>query len=121
MWPTDDKSEKQVSNFQANLRYLVSKKIANLSAEKPLNTFVGVKGQTKWMGRYRVFDEYINVIMKTKIHVGAQRDFWEDHFRLFEALISGAHVDHARGSQGRRIRGSIYKCARPPIQATLLP
>jgi hypothetical protein len=37
-------------------------------------------------------DSYITNLLKSKIVVVAQRDEWEDHYRLMEALASGALV-----------------------------
>ena len=44
------------------------------------------------VGRRGVNADYIDGMLQTKILVVTQRDYWEDHYRLFEALISGAMV-----------------------------
>lgn len=43
-------------------------------------------------GRQSVHLDYVDSLLCSKIVVVAQRDMWEDHYRLFEALISGALV-----------------------------
>ncbi|KAL7530497.1 hypothetical protein ACHAXR_005961 [Thalassiosira sp. AJA248-18] len=43
-------------------------------------------------GRQRVHPDFISGIASTKVIVLAQRDNWEGHFRLCEALVSGALV-----------------------------
>lgn len=44
------------------------------------------------IGRTEVDQEYLESLLKTKIVVVAQRDAWEDHYRLFEAFTGGAMV-----------------------------
>ena len=44
------------------------------------------------MGRNIVLSEYSKIMLKSKIIVVAQRDGWSDHYRLMEALSSGAMV-----------------------------
>jgi spore maturation protein CgeB len=43
-------------------------------------------------GRKQVSDEYVETLLDSKIVVVAQRDKWEDHYRLFEAMVAGALV-----------------------------
>eukprot|EP00934_Nitzschia_sp_Nitz4_P007479 Nitzschia sp. Nitz4//scaffold3_size479765//129602//131054//NITZ4_000056-RA/size479765-snap-gene-0.122-mRNA-1//1//CDS//3329550626//7469//frame0 len=45
-------------------------------------------------GRSNANLPYVNALFSTKIVVVAQRDEWEDHYRLFESLASGALVVH---------------------------
>ena len=45
-------------------------------------------------GRNNVHPDFISGMLTTKIIVLAQRDRWEGHSRLFEALLSGALVLH---------------------------
>jgi spore maturation protein CgeB len=44
------------------------------------------------VGRVNVADEYVKALLTTKIVVVAQRDNWEDHYRLFEAYAGGSMV-----------------------------
>jgi spore maturation protein CgeB len=44
------------------------------------------------IGRTEVADLYVESLLTTKIVVVAQRDNWEDHYRLFEAFVGGAMV-----------------------------
>jgi spore maturation protein CgeB len=44
------------------------------------------------MGRTKVSKNYLEALLTTKIVVVAQRDMWEDHYRLFEAISCGALV-----------------------------
>jgi len=53
-----------------------------------------VVGFIRGEGRRKVHPNYIEGMLTTKIIVLAQRDNWEDHFRLDEALLSGALVLH---------------------------
>jgi hypothetical protein len=43
-------------------------------------------------GRTNVASSYLQALLTTKIVVVAQRDHWEDHYRLFEAIVGGALV-----------------------------
>jgi hypothetical protein len=43
-------------------------------------------------GRTEIADSYVEKLLTTKIVVVAQRDLWEDHYRLFEAFTGGAMV-----------------------------
>ncbi len=49
-------------------------------------------GQHDRVGRRQAQQDYIMSMIQTKIIVVAQRDTYEDHFRLYEALSSGAMV-----------------------------
>ena len=54
-----------------------------------IGDFVSTSGS---VGRTAKQDSYINALLTTKIVVVAQRDSWEDHYRLFESVIGGALV-----------------------------
>lgn len=62
------------------------------SGGRKLATFCGLAGKDKKMGRNIVSSEYVKIMLKSKIIVVAQRDGWSDHYRLMEALSSGAMV-----------------------------
>lgn len=51
--------------------------------------FVSAAAQT---GRTEFSSDYLQALLRTKIVVVAQRDAWEDHYRLFEAIVGGALV-----------------------------
>ena len=53
---------------------------------------MGLAGDAAREGRQGVSEAYIEALLATKIMVVTQRDLWEDHYRLFEALVSGAMV-----------------------------
>ena len=53
---------------------------------------MGLAGNALQAGRRSVHSDYIQAMLNSKIVVVTQRDDWEDHYRLFEALVSGAMV-----------------------------
>lgn len=57
-----------------------------------LQVFVGLAGNKAETGRRQVQSAYIDTMLDSKITVVTQRDGWEDHYRLFEALITGTMV-----------------------------
>jgi Glycosyl transferases group 1 len=57
-----------------------------------ITAFAGAQGRGRMLGRSIVQERYLEKLMATKIHGVSQRDEWEDHFRLLEALVSGAMV-----------------------------
>jgi hypothetical protein len=94
----------------AKLRDRVTKLIQSLGGEIEVNDGLAAgKSQTQsdadhWKviadfvsaaakeGRTQVSSDYVEALLTTKIVVVAQRDDWEDHYRLFEAVIGGAMV-----------------------------
>lgn len=54
--------------------------------------FAGLAGEAQHNGRSTVHMEYPRRLLQSKIVVVAQKDVWEDHYRLMEALVSGAMV-----------------------------
>jgi hypothetical protein len=89
LWPVDWTG---VGNVSSILRTQVSRVVTDLAKTEKLNAFVGLKGSAVRTGRRGVKHEYIEALLDTKIVVVTQRDDWEDHYRLFEAVISGALV-----------------------------
>jgi hypothetical protein len=81
-----------VSNVSSILRTQVSRVVTELAEKENLNAFVGLKGSAVKTGRRGVKLEYIEALLDSKIVVVTQRDDWEDHYRLFEAVMSGALV-----------------------------
>lgn len=57
-----------------------------------LKCFIGVAGPRGRTGRRKSGHAYISQMLQTKMVVVTQRDEWEDHYRLMEALVSGALV-----------------------------
>ena len=51
-----------------------------------------IQGERGRLGRDGLSLGYIETMLSSKIVVVTQRDQWEDHFRLFEALVCGAMV-----------------------------
>lgn len=63
-----------------------------LSTNREIRVFAGLVGSDKRKGRNDVSEEYVKTMLQSKIIVVAQRDAWSDHYRLMEALSSGALV-----------------------------
>lgn len=78
----------------ANFRNRVSNLLLDYGKKHNWKTYVGLAGKPLRQGRRGVVDDYIEMLLSTKIVVLAQRDRWEDHYRLMEALISGSLVLH---------------------------
>jgi hypothetical protein len=81
----------------ANLRRQVAETVSSLhgvaAGTRTLRTVVRFFGDVEMMGSTRmVFTRYVKEMMGTKVVVVAQRDEWEDHYRLMESLASGALV-----------------------------
>lgn len=83
-WPCDEIGVKETRH--AKLRHQVSSVIAELGNSSSLHVFVGLAGSALQAGRRNVKEEYIEAMLHSKIVVVSQRDDWEDHYRLFEAL-----------------------------------
>jgi hypothetical protein len=56
------------------------------------NHFVGLIGTADIVGRRVAQVGFIEAMLQSKIIVVSQRDKWEDQYRLYEALVSGALV-----------------------------
>lgn len=57
-----------------------------------IKVHAGIVGQNGAEGRSNPQQAYIQTMLKSKIIVTAQKDGWEDHYRFFEAVASGALV-----------------------------
>jgi len=89
-WPLDLVG---VSNTDdAKLRQRVSQIVAKVGKTHGWNVYVALAGNASSTGRRKVQAAYIETMLESKIVVVSQRDEWEDHYRLFEALVSGAMV-----------------------------
>ncbi|KAL7500909.1 hypothetical protein ACHAWT_008962, partial [Skeletonema menzelii] len=85
----------EACNTRCSLRNFVSDSVSQMAVKHPeikINT--DIAGYIRGRGRRRVHRAYIRGMLGTKIIVLAQRDKWEDHLRLDEALLSGALVLH---------------------------
>jgi hypothetical protein len=98
------KRPKDVAHFwdpqslrMSHFRSAVSNWIRKL-ADPPYNlsAFGDIVGWRAMKGRHLVHPQYLDALLQYKIIVVCQRDRYEDHMRLFEALVSGAMVisDH---------------------------
>jgi hypothetical protein len=56
------------------------------------SVFTNFSGEADDKGRNEVSNSYVASMLQFKIVVVCQRNDWEDHYRLFEALVSGALV-----------------------------
>jgi hypothetical protein len=57
-----------------------------------LNTSIEEAGSRMDQGRSFVDHRYVRALLQAKIVIVAQRDGWEDHYRLFEAMTCGSLV-----------------------------
>lgn len=71
----------------------VSKFLERLGKSSPYSTLVDVlANDVEGMEMGNIQLKYVNALLHCKIVVIAQRDEWEDHYRLYESLASGALV-----------------------------
>ena len=86
-------NEDACNNFCA-LRNRMADAVASMPQRYNLSITVSTRvvGHKRKRGRKHAHPNYIKALLSTKIIVLAQRDRWEDHFRLDEALLSGALV-----------------------------
>lgn len=81
------------SEAHAKLRDAVSDLITDMAKKREdLRIIVDFVSAAAKEGRSKVSLKYVEALLTTKIVVVAQRDDWEDHYRLFEAIIGGALV-----------------------------
>jgi hypothetical protein len=90
---------KKLGSNAAVLRNAVTSLVVSLngttpfgSSLKPLTVIGAAVSMRNAIGRTNVSKEYLESLLTTKIVVVAQRDNWEDHYRLFEAISCGALV-----------------------------
>ena len=93
-WNTDDVTDPmQEDELTTELRGSVSKLVASLGKGKTrLKATAGLFGERESEGRNNIDDAYVRALLNHKIVVVAQRDRWEGHYRLMEALSGGALV-----------------------------
>lgn len=88
-----NRTKDPISGVISELRAAVSKLVLSLgSKDIGLNVTVGLAGERAGIGRNGVTDAYVHALLEHKIVVVAQRDKWEGHYRLMEALAGGALV-----------------------------
>ncbi|KAL7546712.1 hypothetical protein ACHAWF_010039 [Thalassiosira exigua] len=91
-WNPED-VEDPVSETKSELRASVSKLVSSLGGGNDhLNVTADIAGDRADWGRNNVGDTYARALLQHKIVVVAQRDEWEGHYRLMEALSGGALV-----------------------------
>lgn len=76
----------------AHLRDRVFEILVQLERASNWKMQIGIQGETAATGRKEASDSYVRAMLDSKIVVVAQRDKWEDHYRLFEAIVAGALV-----------------------------
>jgi hypothetical protein len=59
---------------------------------RTISTWADIVGWRGRKGRNNIHPDYVQALLDFKIVVVCQRDKWEDHYRLFEALVGGALV-----------------------------
>eukprot|EP00543_Licmophora_paradoxa_P007430 CAMPEP_0202450294 /NCGR_PEP_ID=MMETSP1360-20130828/8914_1 /ASSEMBLY_ACC=CAM_ASM_000848 /TAXON_ID=515479 /ORGANISM="Licmophora paradoxa, Strain CCMP2313" /LENGTH=463 /DNA_ID=CAMNT_0049068493 /DNA_START=282 /DNA_END=1673 /DNA_ORIENTATION=+ len=81
------------SGVAARVRGLVSRRIEKIQhPTRNLTIITHTVGNKGRIGRNNVQHEYINAMLRCKIIVVAQRDRYEDHYRLLETMLTGALV-----------------------------
>ncbi|KAL7529327.1 hypothetical protein ACHAWF_002937 [Thalassiosira exigua] len=90
-WPDDSVTDPK-SGIKSYLRTRVSRTVKALGQLHTLNVTVGLVGSSWGVGRNSVTDVYSQALIDHKIVVVAQRDKWEGHYRLMEALAGGSLV-----------------------------
>ncbi|KAL3920111.1 MAG: hypothetical protein SGILL_003425 [Bacillariaceae sp.] len=73
-------------------RWRISSILKQFVHENNYTAFIGVAGRKDERGRRGVHRAYIDKLLKSKIVVVTQQDRWEDHYRLMEAMVSGAMI-----------------------------
>jgi len=89
LWPVEGNT---VGRVKSKLRDRVSKLVTEMGEKYQKKTYVDLAGSAVRIGRRGVKEAYIDVLLGSKIVVVTQRDAWEDHYRLFEAIVCGALV-----------------------------
>lgn len=91
LWRKGDNAH--YANLRREIAAIVSSLHGVATGERTLRTLVRFFGDVEMMGSTQiVFNRYVKEMMGTKIVVVAQRDEWEDHYRLMESLATGALV-----------------------------
>jgi hypothetical protein len=80
------------SGINTVLTFLENMPLKTSEGIRSLKVFAGLAGRDKKNGRNQVFMHYVEMMLNSKIIIVSQRDAWTDHYRLMEALNSGAMV-----------------------------
>ena len=86
----------QEYRYYSKLRSAVSAVVSSLNGtmagNRKIKSLAATISEGGSIGRTGVHKAYLESLLTTKIVVVAQRDIWEDHYRLFEAFVGGAMV-----------------------------
>ena len=70
-----------------------SSSLSNFTTTKTtIKTSITERGARRRIGRNTVQKEYVKAMLGSKIVIVTQKDSWEDHYRMFEALACGPLV-----------------------------
>ena len=83
-----DEKDDELSSF----RNKVTRFMKTVTHQNNLTGLIGMVSEGGRVGRRTTSKLYANALLEHKVIILAQRDYWEDHLRLFEALSSGALV-----------------------------
>jgi hypothetical protein len=98
-WPNDGRSN--INTVASKLRNQINRLMCHnnnndndttTTLSKKYTVFCGLVGTADMVGRRKAQSSFIQAMLDTKIIVVTQRDKWEDQYRLYEALLSGAMV-----------------------------
>ena len=88
---TGSKQTQFAARYRDDVSYLVQSLNGTATKEgRTLQSTTKIHGQLGVKARSNVNHEYVQALLSTKIVVVTQRDKWEDHYRLFEAMSGGA-------------------------------
>jgi hypothetical protein len=82
----------QFSNLRNAVSAVVESLNGTMAGKRKITSFAATISEGGSIGMTGVSDAYLESLLTTKIVVVAQRDIWEDHYRLFEAFVGGAMV-----------------------------
>jgi hypothetical protein len=63
-----------------------------MATDRTMKTSIDEQGPRRQVGRNAVDPNYVRALLSAKIVVVTQKDDWEDHYRLMEALVCGPLV-----------------------------
>ena len=89
-WRMGDNSH--FTHLRDTVSRIVSSMQGTMVGTHRIQALVKTFGKSKDMDINRVHSQYVEETLKSKIIVVAQRDEYEDHYRLMESLASGAMV-----------------------------
>jgi hypothetical protein len=97
-WPVEEMDKDD--SFYPRLRWTISDRMNDYCASRgrdedtldPVSCFIDTVGLRREDGRRGTDSSYVDTMLSSKIVVVSQRDDWEDHYRLMEAMVSGAMI-----------------------------